>query len=76
MGRLKKEIQATLKENKDLREEWIEAYNKLTRIIWVKFYKSSTKYRKLTTEEMLTMYDAINNGKELEEAYEEAIQNN
>ncbi|GMX64487.1 hypothetical protein Elgi_37560 [Paenibacillus elgii] len=76
MGRLKKEIQATLNGSKDQREEWTEAYNKLTRIIWVKFYKSATRYRKLTTEEMLTMYNAINNGKELEEAYEEAIQIN
>lgn len=76
MGRLKKEIQATVNNDKEQREEWTEAYNKLSRIIWVKFYKSPTKYRKLSTEEILTMYDAINNGKELEEAYEEAIQIN
>lgn len=76
MGRFKEEIYATLNNGKDPREEWTEAYNKLSRIIWVKFYRSSTKYRKLSTKEILTMYDVISNGEELKEAYEEAIQIN
>jgi hypothetical protein len=53
--------------------QWVAAYNKLSRAIWVKYLKPSSKYRKLSTKELEFMYEAISQGKTLEEAYEYAL---
>ncbi|CAG7651628.1 hypothetical protein ACFQI7_27995 [Paenibacillus allorhizosphaerae] len=55
------------------KEKWQAAYNKLSKAIWIKFLKPSNKYRKLSTKELEYMYEAINQGKSLQESYEYAL---
>ncbi|TVY07325.1 hypothetical protein [Paenibacillus cremeus] len=70
---LAENLPGQLPKESEEREQHRIAYNRLSKALWIKFLVPTSRFRKLSTNELERMYKVIREDKSLDDAYAYAI---